>query len=275
MQDGIGRATQSHIDGQCVGEGILGQDVAWTDVPVQQLHHAIAGFLGQTLTGRVDGRDGPVAGKGDAHRLAQAVHAVCGVHAGTGTTGGTAVVLPQADALLVQRAGRITAHRLEHRRQAHAFLVATGHMAGQHRTTTDKDAGQVQPQGRHQHAGDDLVAVGNEDQCVKGVGCRLDLDRVGNQLTASQGIFHAGMAHGDSIADTDAGECDRVAASLPDTCLDRVDDALDADMSGNNLIGGVDDADHRHVQFALGPAKRLHQRPVRGSLDPLGHHFGT
>ena len=43
-------------------------------------------------------------------------------------------------------------------------------MPGQHRAAADEDGGQVQPHRGHQHAGDNLIAVGDEDQGVEGVG---------------------------------------------------------------------------------------------------------
>ena len=78
--------------------------------------------------------------------------------------------------------------------------------AGQHRAAADEDGRDVQPHRGHQHAGDDLIAVGDEDQRVEGMGFGHDFHGVGNQLAAGQAVFHAGVVHGDAVADADGIE---------------------------------------------------------------------
>ena len=78
--------------------------------------------------------------------------------------------------------------------------------AGQHGSAGNQDGGDVEAQGRHEHAGDDLVAVGHQDEAVHGMGRGHDLDGVGDELPGGQGIFHAGVVHGQAVADADDPE---------------------------------------------------------------------
>ena len=82
MQDGIGGAAQRHIAGQCVADGALVDDLAGGDALVDHVHNGHTGVLCQLQALGVDCRNGAVAGQGNADGLAQAVHAVGGVHAG-------------------------------------------------------------------------------------------------------------------------------------------------------------------------------------------------
>ena len=59
-------------------------------------------------------------------------------------------------------------------------------LAGLHRPAGDEDRGDVEPQRRHQHAGRDLVAVGDADQRVGAMGVDHVFDAVGDQLARGQ-----------------------------------------------------------------------------------------
>ena len=58
--------------------------------------------------------------------------------------------------------------------------------ASQHRAAADDNRRQVQPGCSHEHAGHNLVAVGDHDHGIKGMGNRHHLDRVCNELPARQ-----------------------------------------------------------------------------------------
>mgnify|MGYP003380816587 CR=1 FL=1 len=64
-----------------------------------------------------------------------------------------------------------------------------------HRAAGDEDSGDVEPQGGQQHAGGDLVAVADADQCVGGVGVDHVFDRVGDQLAAGQRVEPVSYTH--------------------------------------------------------------------------------
>ena len=80
-------------------------------------------MLGQTEPGGPHGGDGAVAPQPHADGLGEAVHGVGGVHAGAGAAGGAGVVFILLQAGLVQLAGVVGAHRLEHVAQTGAAAV--------------------------------------------------------------------------------------------------------------------------------------------------------
>ena len=114
MQDGIGGAAQRHIAGQCVADGALVDDLAGGDALVDHVHDGHTGVLGQLQALGVDRRDGAVAGQGNANGLAQAVHAVGGVHAGAAAAAGAAVAGAVFQLLVGDHTGLVSAHSLEH-----------------------------------------------------------------------------------------------------------------------------------------------------------------
>ena len=65
------------------------------------------------------------------------------------------------------------------------------HLARFHRPAGNEHGRNVEAQRRHQHAGGDLVAVGDADHGVGRVRVAHVLDRVGDQLAAGQRIEHA------------------------------------------------------------------------------------
>ena len=65
-------------------------------------------------------------------------------------------------------------------------LAAPAHLARFHRAAGDENRRNVQPHRRHQHAGRDLVAIGDADQRVGAMGVDHVFDRVGDQLARGQ-----------------------------------------------------------------------------------------
>ena len=108
-----------------------------------------------------------------------------------------------------------------------------------------KIVGMLQRTARHQHAGHDLVAVGDADHAVEAVGAEHRLDRVGDQLAAGQRELHALVAHGDAVVDADGVEDERHAAGLADALLDELADLVEVDVAGNDVDVAVADGDER------------------------------
>ncbi len=133
---------------------------------------------------------------------------------------------------------------------------------GHHRPAADENGGQVQPRGGHQHARHDLVAVGDEDQPVEGVAHRHHLHRIGDQFAAGQGESHPGMAHRDPVADADGVEGQRRAARHPHAGLDRLLDAVEVDVTGHDVVVGVDHADQRAVELLRRQARGIKKAPM-------------
>ena len=83
------------------------------------------------------------------------------------------------------------------------------------------------------------------------------------------------MAHDDAVADPDREELERGAARHPDARLDRLGDLVQMEMAGDDLVGGVGDADHRPFDLPIRQPQGLEQGAVRGPFQPFFHLVGT
>src|SRR5690606_16929125 len=108
-------------------------------------------------------------------------------------------------------------------------------LAGFHRAAGNEYHRDVQTQGGHQHAGGDLVAVGDADDGIGAVGVNHVFDRVGNDLPAGQGVQHAVVAHGDTVIHRDGVELLGHAASLFDFAGNQLAHVLQVHVTGHEL----------------------------------------
>ncbi len=159
-----------------------GDDLAGGDAFLEQLHDAHAGLLGEPDALRVDRGDRAVARQPHADGLDEAVHRVGGEEPGAAAARGAGVVLELEQVLLAHRSRGHLADGGED--GVEVDRLALGAAAGEHRAAGDDDGGQVEPRGGHEHARDDLVAVGDEHDRVEGVRRDGDLDGVGDGLSA-------------------------------------------------------------------------------------------
>ena len=268
MQDGIGGAAQRHIAGQCVADGALVDDLAGGDALVDHVHDGHTGVLGQLQALGVDRRDGTVAGQGNADGLAQAVHAVGGVHAGAAAAAGAAVAGAVFQLLVGDHTGLVSAHGLEHLGKAD-FLAAVA--AGQHGAAGADHRGHIHADRGHDHAGHDLIAVGHQHQTVQLMSHQHGLHAVADQLTGGQGVLHAHMAHGDAIAHADGRDQDGGAARHLHTGLHGIGDLIQIHVAGHDLAVSADHADQRALQLFGGVTQCIKQTAVRRTLRAFGH----
>ena len=268
VQGAVGGAAQGHVHGDGVAEGVQGHDVPGPDVPADQVHDGGAGVLGQLDPGGVGGGDGAVAGQGQAQGLAEAVHGVGGEHAGAGAAGGAAGFLPGPELVGVDEPGLVGPHSLEHLGEAGLLPVDA---ARQHGPAGADHGGDVQPQGGHHHAGDDLVAVGQQHEAVEAVGGGQGLHGVGDEFPGGQGVVHPPVAHDDAVADADGGDLHRGAAGGVDAGLHGLRQLVKVRVAGNDLALGADHADEGTVQLLLGESGGEEEGAVGGPVHPLGH----
>lgn len=113
---------------------------------------------------------------------------------------------------------------------------SVGGMAGGHGAPADHEGGDIGPEDAHEHARDDLVAVGDADNGVEAVGLDHGFHAIGDEFTTGEGEFHAGMTHGDAVADSDGVEFEGYAASLADGFLDQVGDLVQVDVAGDYFV---------------------------------------
>ena len=121
-------------------------------------------------------------------------------------------------------------HSLEHFRKAEFDGIVP---AGEHGAAADKNGGQVETAGSHEHPRDNLVAVGDKYNGVERVGGKHDLDGIGNQLTGAQGVAHPFMAHGQAVAHADGFKLKRDAAGIADPGLDGLADLFQMPVPGD------------------------------------------
>ena len=154
--------------------------------------------------------------------------------------------------------------------------LAVGRAAGLHRPAADEDRRDVAAHGAHEHAGHDLVAVGDADHAVEAMGLEHRLDAVGDDLAAGQRILHARVAHGDAVVDADRVEDERHAARLADALLDVLADLVQVDVAGNDVRVAVANGDERLAEIAVGHAGGPEQAAMGGSgvaqFDSVGSH---
>jgi len=148
--------------------------------------------------------------------------------------------------------------------------------AGQHRSAGDENARDIEPGSCHQHARDDLVAAGDENNRIKLVCHHHDLNAVGNHIAADQGVFHARMIHRNPVTDCDGREFERDAAGIADPRFDCLRQGPQMDMSGDDFIKRIDHTDKRLFHFIFRQAEGIEQGPVGGTarafLDRITAH---
>ncbi len=268
VQHGVGGAAKGHIDGQSVQERVLCHDVTRTDISPHKLHDLHAGFLGQTDPLGINSRNGAVAAKAHAKDLGQAVHAVCGVHAGAGAAGRTYLLLIFCNLLAGHRACRKGADGLKHRGET---SLSSFYMACHHRAAADKDRRNIDAGCCHQQTRYILVAVRDHDQTVKLMRDRHALCGIRDQITGDQGILHADMAHGNTVTYGDGREYHRGSACHGNAEPDRLSDLIQVHMTGNDLVVGADDTDHRPLHLLFGHSKCVKQTAGGGRLHTYSY----
>ena len=237
----------------------------------------MAGLDEQALAVGVGGDDRAVAGQRQAERLGQAVHGIGGEHAGAGAAGRAGGALHRLHFCVGIAGIGGRDHRVD---EVDLFDLALDlDLAGLHRAAGDEDDGDVEAQRRHQHAGRDLVAVGDADQRVGAMGVDHVFDAVGDQLARGQGIEHAVVAHRDAVVDGDGVEFLGDAAGGLDLARDELAEILQMHVTGHELGEGIGDGDDRLAEIALldpGGAPEAagagHVAAVGGGSRAIGGH---
>ena len=268
VQYGVGGAAQRHVACQRVTDGLLVDDLTGSDVLLNQIHDCHAGVLRQHDAVAVDSRDCAVTGQSDSKRLAEAVHAVRGVHAAAGSAARAYVLLELQQAFIVDDAGLPRAYRLEHLGKR-SLLPAN--KTAHHRSTGADDCRNVQTQRAHEHSRYDLIAVRYQYESVELVRLRHGFHTVRDQFAAGERILHPDMTHRDAVTDTDRRNHDRGSTGHSDAGLDCLGDLIQMHMAWYDLTVRGNHADERLSQFFLGISHRVEQAPHRCAFYSLGY----
>src|SRR5690606_19435938 len=138
------------------------------------------GLQEEFLAVGMGGQHAAVAGQAQADRFHQAVHGVGGEHAGAGAAGGAGAAFDFGHLLVAVLAVAGHDHGVDEVELDDLFRQFG--LAGFHGAAGDEDGGDVQAQGGHEHAGGDLVAVGDAHQGVGAVGVDHVFHGVGDDL---------------------------------------------------------------------------------------------
>ena len=239
----------------------------------------MTGALEQLLAIRVRRHHRAVTGQGQTQRLGQAVHGVGSEHARAGTAGGASRSLDLGHLFV----GVVLVGRDDHGVHQVQLLELddVGRGVGQlglarfHGAARDKDHRNVQAHGGHQHAGGDLVAVGDAHQRVGAVGIDHVFDRVGDQVAAGQRIQHAVVAHGNAVVHRDGVEFLGHTARRLDLVRDQLTHVLQVYVAGHELGEGVGNGDDGLVKVAIFHASGTPQGARTGHVAAAGGGFGT
>ncbi|OPZ73687.1 MAG: hypothetical protein BWY80_00871 [Firmicutes bacterium ADurb.Bin456] len=207
MQYRVAGASDGHIQGDGVAEGVQGHDIPGPDVVLDHLHSLPSSQLGQGLALTIRGRNGTVAGKAYPQGFRQAVHGVGGKKPGTATAGGASAEFHFLHFSFADFTHSILSHGLKQAPYQVRLLAGVG--ARKHWAAAYINGGDVQPAGCHQHARYDFITVAHQDQAVKLVGNRHGFNGIRNQLPASQGVLHTIVIHGNPVANADYRELNR------------------------------------------------------------------
>ena len=102
-----------------------------------------------------------------------------------------------------------------------------------------------------------------------------DLDGVGDDLPGGQGIFHAGVVHGQAVADADDPELQGGAAIQTHPGLGRLGDLVQVDVPGDELVIGIGHADNGLVDLPVGQSHGLEEGPMGIFFQALFHQVAA
>ena len=256
VQHGVGRAAHGDVEAHRVLERLEAGDrprqhavVVLLVIALGEIDDQMAGLDEQLLAVGVGGHDRAVARQRQAERLGQAVHRIGGEHARARAAGRTGRALERLDLFVADLVVGGGDHRVD---QIDAVRLALeDDLARFHRPARDEHGGDVEPQRRHQHAGGDLVAIGDAHHRVGAMGVDHVFDAVGDDFAARQRIEHAVVAHGDAVVDGDGVELLGDAARRFDLAGDQLAEVLEVDVAGHELGEGIDHRDDRLAEVAF------------------------
>ncbi|WP_184440239.1 hypothetical protein [Mycobacterium sp. AZCC_0083] len=272
VQHGVRRPTEGHDDGDGVLERLLGEDVAGGDAAPQHPDHRFAGLACVVVAPLVDGHGRCAARQRHAQRLSGRRHGVGGVHAAACALAGTDGPLDDVHVRARHQPTRTGPDRLEGVDDGDFLLGAVGELGQPRhdRAVVEEDARQIQPCGSHEHAGDRLVAAGEQHRAVEALGLHDGLDAVGDHFAGDQGEVHALVAHRDAVGHRDGAEFQRVAAGRVHASLDRLCQTLQRHVARRDLVPRRADADLRFGPVVVTHADGPEHAAGCGFLEAVG-----
>ena len=268
VQHRVRRAPEGHDDGDGVLEGLLGHDLPGGDALAEHVHHGLARGDGVGVTTAVRGGRRGAPGERHAQRLRDAGHRVGGVHPAAGALTRAGGLLDGVQLVAGDQPTGAGADGLEDVDDRQVPVVEP---PGHGRPGVEEDAGQVEARGGHEHAGQRLVAAGEQHRAVQPLREHHRLHRVGDDLAGDQRRTHALVAHGDAVGDRDGAELQGEAACGADAVLRPLGEPVQGEVAGGDLVPGRRDADLRLGEVVVAHAHRAEHGAGGGSGVPVGH----
>ncbi len=267
MEDGVGRAAGGGDAGDGVFNGVAGQDLGGAEVTAEEFHHDLPGGKGK-LVFFFNHRRGTVeAHRADAEELHDGGHGIGGELPAARARARTGRVFNLLELRLGDLAAPVCADGLEH--ILNREVAALG-MAGGDRAAVEREAGDVQPGKRHDHAGVGLVAPGDADQRVEMVAARDEFNRVGDDFAADERGLHPLRAHRDPVRNGDRVELQGRAARGADAVFHFGSQPPQVEVARADLDPGVGHAHQRAAQVVVGETHRLEHGPRGRAARAVG-----
>ncbi|OPZ46014.1 MAG: hypothetical protein BWY94_00928 [Actinobacteria bacterium ADurb.BinA094] len=272
MQHRVGGAADRRHRAHGVLDGSTRDDAPGAHAGLDEPHDALAGVLSGAESGGVGGRDRRTAGQAQPHRLGRTAHGVRGPEVGARPTTRLAAVLQGHEGALVHLAAL----------QQRDGVVGRGAVGGSPleldaafgRAADHHDGGHVEPGGRHEHAGHDLVAGAEQHEALEGVSTHHHLDGGGDDLPRRERVVGAEVVIGQAVTDAGHAELDGGPSGARHAALDGGGDRPQVRMSGDEGAVGVRDADDGARQRSVVMTHALVQRPLRAAEGPAQHLAG-
>jgi len=161
VERGVGGAAHHHINAQGIFERLPRDDVAGLEILPDHLHNALTGpFCHVSAVVVVRGNSAVAHGR-KTHDFREELHGDRRTHTAVAARAGSAGIVLHfvGDCIDAQRRG---AHEIGKR-----FAVVIAVLGRSRGTAGNKDSRDVQAHDGHQHAGNDLVAVGDAHETVQ------------------------------------------------------------------------------------------------------------
>ncbi len=197
VQNRVSGRAERHVERERVCKGALGHYHTRRYRFAHETAYGKPRFFCKAYAFARGGEGGAVVRQRHAERFAQTVYRVCGVHAAAAAAAGAG----DAFQLVKLRTAHIAffdrAYALEHGRQTYALAFE---YAAFHGSARYEDRRDIYARRAHEHAGYYLIAIGHEYRAVERVSAQHRFHAVGDKLARGQGVAHAVVTHGKTVA---------------------------------------------------------------------------
>ena len=200
VQNGVSAGTHCYVQSHGIHESLTSGNatrqnalIAILVVCEGILHYLTGSILEELYAIGMGSQNGTVAGQRKTDTLGEVVHRVGGKHTATASASGACTIFHLSQFLVAN--GLVST--LHH--GSYQVEVLTLVLTCLHRTTAHEHRRNVQSHGSHQHAGGNLVAIGNTNHCICLVGITHVLHAVCYNIAAGQGVEHAIVTHGNTV----------------------------------------------------------------------------